>query len=406
MRVAYLNPSGQIGGAEACLLDLLASVREAEPGWPLRLIVASEGPLVSKARALGVTTTVVPYPPLLARLGDAGTRGSGARHMDRIVLLQKLLSAGPAVVTYVRRLRCALNEFAPDVLHTNGFKMHILGLWSRPRQIPVIWHVHDYVRPRPIMTRMLRRYARHCSAVVANSRSVADDVQSLCGDGVRVHPVHNAIDLQRFSPTGPALDLDALAGLPQAEAGIVKVGLIATMGFWKGHSVFLEALAMLPLSLAVRGYIIGGPLYETDGSQYAVDELRRLAARLGISHKVGFTGFVEEPDAAMRALDIVVNASTQPEPFGLVILEGMACGRAVIASQVGGAAEIMTAGRDAMAHAPGDAASLGESIIRLATDADLRARLGKAGRATAERHFDRARLATDLIPIYREVKRL
>jgi glycosyltransferase involved in cell wall biosynthesis len=199
---------------------------------------------------------------------------------------------------------------------------------------------------------------------------VADDVQSICGGELKVYPVHNAIDLQRFS---------------------------------KGHSVFLEALSLLPLSLAVRGYIIGGALYETDGSQYAVDELRRLAARLGISHKIGFTGFVEEPASAMRALDIVVHASTRPEPFGLVIVEAMACGRAVIVSQAGGVAEIVATGEDAMGHAPGDAAGLAERIAQLATDAHLRARLGKAGRATAERRFDRARMATDLIPIYREV---
>jgi len=403
MKVAYLNPSGQIGGAEACLLDILASVRAAEPEWPLRLIVASEGPLVRRATTLGVPTTVVPFPPALARLGEAGTGRNATGRVRRILLLRKLLSAGPAVAVYVRQLRRALGEIAPDVVHTNGLKMDILGVWSRPRRIPVIWHVHDYVRPRPIMARLFRKYARQCSAVVANSKSVADDVQSICGGCLKVYPVHNAVDLQRFSPTGHMLDLDALAGLPQAKAGTVKVGLVATLGIWKGHTVFLKALSLLPPSLPIRGYVVGGALYQTDGSQYALEELRGLAAELGISHRVGFTGVVEEPAAAMRALDVVVNASTQPEPFGLVILEAMACGRAVIASRVGGAAEIMTIGTDAVGHSPGDAVSLAEGITQLATDADLRARLGKAGRATAERRFDRARLAADLIPIYRDV---
>jgi len=403
MRVAYLNPSGQLGGAEACLLDLLASLREAEPGWPLRLIVASEGPIVSKARTLGVMTTVVPFPPSLARLGDAGLGSAGARHIDRIVLLQNLLSAVPAVAAYVRRLRCAIKDLAPDVVHTNGFKMHILGVWSRPQRTPMIWHVHDYVRPRPIMARMLRKYARHCSAVVTNSKSVADDVQSICGGELKVYPVHNAIDLDRFAPTGSTLDLDALAGLPPAEAGTVKVGLVGTIGFWKGHTVFLRALSLLPPSLPVRGYVVGGALYQTDRSQHDVGALRRFATQLGISHKVGFTGFAEEPAAAMRALDIVVHASTRPEPFGLVIVEAMACGRAVIVSQAGGAAEIIAEGINALGHAPGDATGLADRITQLATNAKLRAELGKAGRATAERHFDRARLATELIPIYREV---
>ena len=105
----------------------------------------------------------------------------------------------------------------------------------------------------------------------------------------------------------------------------------------------------------------------------------------------------------MRALDIVVHASTEPEPFGLVIAEGMACGRAVVVSEAGGAVELFDAGVNALGHTPGDAAQLAERITLLATDRDLRARLGARARATAERRFNRTRLAAELIPIYHAV---
>lgn len=403
MRVIYLNPSGQLGGAERSLLDILASVRAAEPEWTLRLIAGASGPLASRAIALGVPTTILPFPPVLAQLGDAGVMGAHGGRLSRLDLLKRLCSAGPAVAPYVRQLHRALYEFVPDVLHTNGFKMHILGVWARPRRIPVVWHVRDYVRTRPVMARLLRWHASRCAVVVTNSRSVAEDVQVACGDRLKVRPIYNAIDLDHFAPTGSTLNLDALAGLPPAEPGTVKVGLVATLGFWKGHTTFLKALSLLPPGLPIRAYVVGGALYQTNGSQYAVGELRRLAVQLGISHRVGFTGFVEEPAAAIRALDVVVHASTRPEPFGLIIAEAMACGRSVIVSEAGGAAEIIAAGTDALAHPPGDAASLADRIVRLATNAELRARLGEAARTTAERNFDRARLASDLIPIYREV---
>jgi len=112
---------------------------------------------------------------------------------------------------------------------------------------------------------------------------------------------------------------------------------------------------------------------------------------------------VAEPDAALRALDIVVHASTAPEPFGLVIAEAMACERAVIVSAAGGAAEIITDNVDAVGHAPGDADALASRIIALAADAGWRARIARAARATALRSFDRARLAADLVPLYREL---
>src|SRR6202035_1639933 len=105
-------------------------------------------------------------------------------------------------------------------------------------------------------------------------------------------------------------------------------------------------------------YVVGGALYQTNGSQFAIDDLRRYAADRGIGEMVGFTGFVAKPEEALRALDIVVHASTEPEPFGLIIAEAMACGRAVIASDAGGAREIFTAGVDALSHAPGNAGDL------------------------------------------------
>jgi glycosyltransferase involved in cell wall biosynthesis len=175
------------------------------------------------------------------------------------------------------------------------------------------------------------------------------------------------------------------------------------MARWKGHEIFLRALSMLPADLPISAYIIGGALYETKGSQYTIDELRGVAARLGISSRIGFTNFVEEPAAALRALDIVVHASTKPEPFGLSIAEAMACGKAVISSGSGGAAEIVSDGETALVHAPGDAAGLAKRIACLIADPELRARLGHAGRLAAVRRFDRTLVTNKLIPIYREL---
>jgi glycosyltransferase involved in cell wall biosynthesis len=402
MRIVYLNPSAQLGGAEVSLLDILTSLRDAEPDWSLNLIVADNGPLVLKARGLGITTIVVPFPPMLARLGDAGVGGPSGNQIGRLALLYKLLVSSPAVIRYISQLRNVIRGLNADIIHTNGFKMHILGVWARVPRSPVIWHVHDYVSLRPIMARLMRLNARRCSAIVANSKSVSANVRSICHERTKVYTVYNGVDLERFSPSGPKLDLDLLSGLEPADAGTLRVGLLATLGRWKGHRIFLKALSLLPPRVTVRGYVIGGAIYQTDGSQHTIDELRTYATQLGVSHKVGFTGYVENPDSAIRALDIVVHASTQPEPFGLVIAEAMACGKALIASQSGGAAEIIHVGVDAIGHASGDAEDLAECIKQLAMNSELREALAKAARSTAEAQFNRSRLARDLIPIYRE----
>jgi glycosyltransferase involved in cell wall biosynthesis len=266
-----------------------------------------------------------------------------------------------------------------------------------------VWHVHDYVSARRLMARALRRLAPRAAAAVAVSRSVATDLRGVCGPALRVEVVHNAVDLERFTPRGPRAPLHELAGMTAPQPGTIDVGLVATMGLWKGHEVFLRALALLPPELPVRGYVVGGRIYATTGSEVDPDLLRRTAAELGLAGRVGFTGFVDDAPAALRALDVVVHASTQPEPFGLVIAEAMACARPVVVSAAGGAGEIVADAAAALAVPPGDAEALAAAILRLAEDGGLRAALAAAGREKAEREFDRARLARQVAPLYRSL---
>src|SRR5439155_19649515 len=154
---------------------------------------------------------------------------------------------------------------------------------------------------RPVMARLLCKCAPGCSAIIANSKSVAEDVRSACGSTLaEVHTLYNGVDLTRFCPKGAKLNLDALAGLPPPAKGVVRVGLLGTLATWKGHKTFLRALSLLPPSLPIRAYIVGDALYGTRGSQYCIEELRAVAEKLNVSHRVGFTGFVEEAAAAIR----------------------------------------------------------------------------------------------------------
>jgi len=398
LRIVFLNPSGDLGGAEIALLELLAVVRAARPSWTLHLIASAEGPLIERALLLGVTATALPFPRELARLGEWGRRGAIAR---RIQLAAGVCRAALATMSYRARLRRELESLQPRILHTNGLKMHLLGARARPRDCALLWHLHDYPRARPFTAKLLRAHVRYCDAVLANSNSVAAQARALFGDSAKLQTLHNAIDLERFRPNGDVLDLDAMAGLPAAPPGSVKVGLIGTFARWKGHEVFLKALTQLLAPVPVRGYVIGEPIYETAASQYSLNELRNLAASLGLARSVGFTGRTDDVPAAIRALDIVVHASTEREPFGLVIAEAMACGRPVVVSRAGGAAEIATAG--AVFHAPGNASDLASSLSELINDPAKREALGAAGRKAAERQFSRQKLAETLIPIYEKL---
>ncbi|HET9467322.1 MAG TPA: glycosyltransferase family 4 protein [Vicinamibacterales bacterium] len=410
MRIVFLSPSGELGGAETALVDMLAAIRAARPEWTLATIAASDGPLIRKAGAYS-ETIVLPFPNALARLGEWGTRGSVS---TRVGLGAGFVAASGPALGYARHLKRHLLDFHPDIIHSNGLKMHLLGARVQPPGAKLIWHFHDYPAARRMTAALLASQAHRCDAMLANSESVAAEARARFGAIVPLHTVYNAVDLERFAPSGPRVDLDALAGLPPLAPGGVRVGLVATFARWKGHTVFLDALAKLRMNgppeggpsrgvANVRGYIVGGSIYHTGASQHTLELLRAQARVRGLGDAVGFTGTVDDVPGVMRALDVVVHASIEPEPFGLVIAEAMACGRPVIVSRAGGAAEIAQGG--AVFHKPGDSAELAERIRELASDPARREALGDAGRAVAMRLFSRERLCATLMPVYESLAR-
>lgn len=401
MNITYLNPAGALGGAEACLLDTLAMLRASFPTWTLRVILGDDGPLLAAVEGLGVSCDVLPLPARVLTLGDAGLGPTAGGGRGRFSMAARGTGAAVAASSYLAKLRRRLRAEAPDLVQTNGMKAHVLGAWAAPPRAPVVWHLHDYPGSRPVMRRLLRWSSRRGLRAVAVSRSVAADAARVLGPGVPVETVYNAVDLARFAPgPGDGHGLDALAGWPPAPGGTVRVGLVATYARWKGHEVFLDAVSRLPPDLPARFYVIGGPIYRSTGSQYSPEELRTEAARLVLGPRLRFVGHQADPASVFRALDVVVHASTRPEPFGRVIVEAMACGRAVVAARDGGAAELFEDGVSALGCPPADPRSLALALSRLIADPGLRARLGAGGRANAAARFDRARLAGQWARVY------
>src|SRR5262249_43833539 len=154
--------------------------------------------------------------------------------------------------------------------------------------VPVVWHVHEYISRRRISRTLLQLSLSRAAAIVANSRSVADDLVGALGTSAPVTCIYNSVDLVEFAPTGPVDDLDALSGLAPAPPNTIRVGLVATFARWKGHETFLRAVR--EIDPAIRAYIVGGPVYDTARSQYSIDELRAVVRSLGIVDRVGFTG--------------------------------------------------------------------------------------------------------------------
>ncbi len=384
-----------MGGAERVLIAAIAQIQLHRPNWELSVIQCEDGPLQDAVRSLGIPAAVCQLPNQVSRLGDnkPGQASSRWQHQRQVLDIARAVGSMPS---FLLRLRRQIGKFAPDVVYSNGLKTHLISAAIRQRRYRLGWHAHDFYTDRPLAAKMLSVAAKRADFAVAISASIQQDLHRL-SPSLPVDMVYNGIDLQRFSPGSSCPErLDSLSGLPPPAGPVVRCGLIATYARWKGQDVFIRTLQRLP---HVRGYIIGGPIYKTGGSQWTRSELGQLAVQCGVSDRVGFIDFQQNTAQVYRDLDIVVHASINPEPFGLTIVEAMACGRPTVVAAAGGAAELIKDGVDAIGHLPGDVDSLAAALRRLNGDAEFRKSLGHAARRTALNKYSSDRFGEELVAV-------
>jgi glycosyltransferase involved in cell wall biosynthesis len=164
--------------------------------------------------------------------------------------------------------------------------------------------------------------------------------------------------------------------------GVPIVGLVGRLQPWKGQDRLLRAQRML-LDRGVRMHtlIVGGDSYGLS-PEYAAS-LAPLARELGIDGDVTMTGEVPDAGPYIQRMDVLVNAS-DPEPFGIVILEGMAQGVAVVAVNSGGPAEFVDDGVTGLLARSGSAEALADALQELLTRPELRAQIARQGRERFE----------------------
>ena len=270
-------------------------------------------------------------------------------------------------------------------MHTNGNKAHVLAGLPR-RGARLIWHVRDFWRDGAVERAMVRFANRQVSGVIANSNAVRTHLVGMGITETLVHAVPNGIDSARFAPEGLAAPLrEEFGWSPEAPL----VGVVGMLARWKGQDVLLRAFAdVLQRRPDARCVIAGDEIYVTRGQTGFAAELRQLVRDLRIEHAVALTGYHDDVPALLRALDVVVHTSIEPEPFGRVIAEGMAAGRPVIATDAGGAPEVTgESGAAALLVPPGDVAAMAGAILRLLDDPAEAQRLAEAGRQRVLERF-------------------
>jgi glycosyltransferase involved in cell wall biosynthesis len=351
-RIAFIDHCALLSGGELALLRLISALDDVDA----HVILGEDGPLAPRLREAGAQVEVLALDPEVrsTRRGEVHIGGA---------LVRRAIKTGQDIQALRRRLR----EVDPDLLHTNSLKAAIYGgIAGRLEGIPVVWHIRDRIASDYLRTDAV--LAIRALALVIPDCIVFNSQASRTACNVRVP----------FRVIPSPVIYDSAAGharLQQPSDHAQRFVMVGRLAPWKGQHIFLRAFARAFPNGPETAIIAGSAMF---GEDDYVAELQGLARDLRIVERVDFVGFVDDVAGLLQHADVLVHASVIAEPFGQVVIEGMAAGLPVIATAGGGPLEIITDKVDGVLVPPNDAAALAEALVRLRDDASLRRRLGAA----------------------------
>jgi glycosyltransferase involved in cell wall biosynthesis len=383
-RVLYVQSTAETGGSDISLLRIIETLDKSR--YEPFLVVPARPPASERFAAAGCHVVIEP-----AMLKLTTRRGY-------LYYLRYLLNYPFAVLRLARLVR----RLRIDVVHTNTihnlYGFAAAAVTGRPH----VWHIREIVLQsawvRAIELFLVRRFADF--AIVTS-----DAVASMFLRGGRyprsMRKIANGVDVEVFHPSSEAGRLHADLALPE---GAPLLALVGRMDHWKGVDTFIAAAAKCAAAVPQAQFVVVGGAVE--GREEYAAEMKKLAADLGLEERMHFTGWryqQAEMPAVYRSVDAVVLASSWPEPFGLVVLEAMAMGKPVIATNHGGPAEICVNGETAILVPPRDPDALAAAMIDLLRDPARARRLGAAGRLRCETLYDQRRTVAAIEALYAEL---
>jgi glycosyltransferase involved in cell wall biosynthesis len=300
-----------------------------------------------------------------------GRRIAQGRHYGR-----QLLSGLPAVMAIIREVDPTLIHFNTGItlLRSSILAARILGK-------PTLCHVRTFSTPTAVDNRLL---VPGLYQLVFISQAVAEAQLAAMDRPPSSLVIPNAVRLEDFSAP---VDVPAMRSSLGVPTGVPLIGMLSRIAPWKGQHVFVEALARLSQHYPNVHGVIVGLAEEADGPGYAA-QVRQQADDLGLNQRLIMAGFRDDVPQVLAALDALAHCSVKPEPFGRVIIEGMAAGCPVVGTAAGGVPEIISDGVDGYLVSPGDAAALAAALTSLLSDGEARSRLIAAAHQTVRQRYD------------------
>jgi glycosyltransferase involved in cell wall biosynthesis len=357
---------GQIGGGESHLLSLVENLDRSQ--FEPVVLSFTEGPMVDRLRGMGIRTHVL--------------------HTEK-----------PFDVTKWVEVKALIRSEGVDLVHAHGTRASSNTLWAaRHLNIPLIYTIHgwSFHNDQHPLVRKLRIWGerwittRSSVNIAVSASNRASGLEQI--PGLKAVVINNGIDQQKFSPGRSFKNIRAELGIP---ADVVMVLFIARFTAHKQPltliRAFREALRAMP---GMRLLMVG------DGDQR--EEGLQLVSELGLEAAVSFQAFRQDVPDILAAADIFVLPSLwEGLPIGL--LEAMAMGKAVIATEVDGTKEVVRPGENGLLVEPGNVSALAAALVKLGGDPALRDMLRQRALDTIRRQFNAADMTREIERVYSRV---
>jgi glycosyltransferase involved in cell wall biosynthesis len=302
------------------------------------------------------------------------------------------------LATYIRdlwRARGLVRRYAEQldarVIHINTTAMLVGALVGRPNRAKLVWHVHEIVlRPAPVAW-IFRRIPGCADRVVVVSDAVRANLRLSSRARERVRRIYNGI-----APRNPA----PATGL--GLKGSPVVAYVGRLSAWKGYSVFVDAIARLAGDFPDARFVIAGD--PPPGEEWRAEALREKLDSSGLASQTSLLGFYPDAPALFDLAEIVAVPSVLPDPLPTVVLEAMRALCAVVASNTGGAPEMIQHNQSGLLVPPGDAGALSGALRILIQDEELRGRIGAAAEQRVSMMFTVEAFQDQIEDVYRELE--
>jgi len=376
-RILYCegNLDNSVGGSHFSLFYLVESVNKSR--YEPVVVFHRENRLIPMYKQAGLDTRVFPYRSAL-RLPPG---------LKQIAVLRRIFQLAINVANIVRMIllpaiRCAvfLKANHIDLVHLNNtiIRNHHWMLGAILARVKCISHERGINENISWISRL---FARSLAAIVCISVSVRDNLLAQgIGEGKLVI-VHNGLDPQKVHAQVESAEIKKQYGIA---SGIPVVGIVGNIKEWKGQDVVVRAVARLRDRWPdIRCFLVG----DTDVDPGYEEKLRTLVREQGLQNNIVFTGYQSNVANFLNVMDIVIHASVLPEPFGRVLLEGMAMRKPLIGSRGGAVPEIVQDGVTGFMFTPGDDVELARCMALLLQDKDRARTLGENGYQRAAQEF-------------------